>query len=89
MLGSLSPLEVTGLVVSLIGLVPVLTQYRDETKLFTAGYVLLVVGMVATNLETFALEPVLNIVEHAIGIGAAGVVFLAAAYVRRESVVKG
>ncbi|ELZ81752.1 hypothetical protein C453_17089 [Haloferax elongans ATCC BAA-1513] len=87
MLAELSPLEVTGLVVSLVGLIPVVTQYRSETKLFTAGYVLLVVGMLATNLETFALEPVLNMVEHGIGIGLAGVAFLAAAYVRRKEVI--
>ncbi|WP_396611612.1 hypothetical protein ACH9L7_15645 [Haloferax sp. S1W] len=87
MLAELSPLELTGLVVSLVGLVPVVTQYKDETKLFTAGYVLLVVGMLATNLEVFVLEPVLNLVEHGLGIGLAGVTFLAAAYVRRQEVI--
>ncbi|AFK19787.1 hypothetical protein E6P09_01210 [Haloferax mediterranei ATCC 33500] len=87
MLAELSPLEVTGLVVSLVGLIPVVTQYRDETKLFTAGYVLLVAGMVATNVEVFLLEPLFNFVEHGLGIGMAGITFLAAAYVRRQQVI--
>ncbi|MGB9956616.1 hypothetical protein ACOZ4B_09535 [Haloferax prahovense] len=89
MLADLSPLEVTALAVALVGLIPVITQYRDETKLFAAGYVLLVVGMVATNLEALFLGSVLNFVEHAVGIGLAGVTFFAAAYVRRKNVIKG
>ncbi|POG55439.1 hypothetical protein [Haloferax marisrubri] len=89
MLADLSPLEVTALAVALVGLIPVITQYRDETKLFAAGYVLLVVGMVATNVEVFFLGSVFNFIEHAVGIGLAGVTFFAAAYVRRKNVIKG
>ncbi|MFC7130825.1 hypothetical protein [Haloferax chudinovii] len=89
MLADLSPLEVTALAVALVGLIPVITQYRAETKLFTVGYVLLVVGMVATNVEALFLGSVLNFVEHAFGIGLAGVTFFAAAYLRRKNVING
>ncbi|WP_148414977.1 hypothetical protein [Haloferax sp. KTX1] len=89
MLADLSPLEVTALAVSLVGLIPVITQYREETKLFAAGYVLLVVGMIATNVEALFLGSVLNFVEHAFGIGLAGATFFAAAYLRRKNVIKG
>ncbi|CQR48807.1 MULTISPECIES: hypothetical protein [Haloferax] len=88
MLADLSPLEVTALAVALVGLIPVITQYREETKLFAVGYVLLVVGMVATNVEALFLGSVLNFVEHAFGIGLAGVTFFAAAYLRRKNVIK-
>ncbi|MBO4248440.1 hypothetical protein IL252_11500 [Halomicrobium sp. IBSBa] len=80
-----APMEVVGLLVAVIGLIPVLTQYREETRWFTAGYCLLVVGMVATNLEAVVLGEVLNFVEHGIGIGVAGLTFFAAAYLRRKN----
>ncbi|ACV47750.1 MULTISPECIES: hypothetical protein [Halomicrobium] len=82
-----TPLELVGLIVALVGLIPVLSQYKEETKWFTAGYVLLVVGMVATNIEALLLGGVLNFVEHGIGVGLAGLVFLVAAYVRRRDVI--
>ncbi|WP_128476760.1 hypothetical protein [Halorussus pelagicus] len=86
-MSGLQPLEVVGLVVSLIGLVTVAAQYRDESKWFTVGYVLLVVGMISTNLESIVFGVVLNFVEHGVGVGAAGVVFLWAAYLRRKEVI--
>jgi len=87
LISAFAPLEIVGLVVALVGLVPVLSQYKDETKWFTAGYVLLVVGMLATNIEALFLGGVLNFVEHGIGVGLAGIVFLIAAYVRRRDVI--
>lgn len=83
--GPFSVLELVGLLVSLIGLVPVLTQHRKSTKWFTAGYGLLVVGMIATNVENVLLSVVLNFVEHGVGIGLAGVVLFVAAYKRRQT----
>ncbi|NEU58455.1 hypothetical protein [Halorussus sp. MSC15.2] len=88
MIAGLQPLEVVGLVVSLVGLIPVVLQYRAESKWFTWGYILLVVGMVATNLENIVLAGFLDIVEHVVGVGAAGVVFLAAACLRRKQVIE-
>nr|WP_253512081.1 hypothetical protein [Halorussus vallis] len=73
--------------ISLLGLVPVALLYRDKSKWFTCGYVLLVVGMVATNLEVVVLGSVLDVVEHGVGVGAAGVTFFAAAYLRRKEVI--
>jgi hypothetical protein len=52
------------------------------------GYVLLVIGMIATNLEAVVLGDVLNLVEHGIGIGLAGLTFFLAAYLRRENRIK-
>ena len=49
------------------------------------GYVLLVIGMIATNLEAVVLGDVLNLVEHGIGIGLAGLTFFLAAYLRRKN----
>lgn len=85
-LTSFDPLEVAVCVIALIGLVPVLTQYREETKYFALGYVLLVISAVATNLEAVVLPDVLNVVEHGAGIAGAGVVFLVAAYLRRGEI---
>jgi hypothetical protein len=87
-IGPFGTLEVVGLLVAVIGLIPVLSQYREETRWFTVGYVLLVVGMVATNLEAVVLGDVLNFVEHGVGIGVAGLTFFLAAYLRRENRIK-
>lgn len=88
-IGPFSVLELTALIVSLVGLVPVLSQYRSGTRLFTAGYLLLVAGMVATNVEAVVLPVVLNFTEHVVGIGLAGVVFMVAAYQRRKQIGSG
>lgn len=87
-IGSFTVLELVGLVVSLVGLIPVLSQYKRKTKWFTAGYLLLVAGMVATNVEAVILPVTLNFTEHVVGIGLAGVGFLFAAYSRRKDVVQ-
>ncbi|AAG19984.1 MULTISPECIES: hypothetical protein [Halobacterium] len=83
-IGAFGVLEVVGLIVAVLGLFPVVSQYKESTKLFTVGYLLLVVGMVATNLEAVVLPVVLNATEHVVGIGLAGVTFLFAAYQRRQ-----
>ncbi|MYL18130.1 hypothetical protein GLW30_13595 [Halorubrum terrestre] len=87
-IGPFSVLELVGLTVSLLGLFPVLRQHRPDTKWFTVGYLLLVAGMVATNLEAVVLPMVLNFTEHVVGIGLAGLVFLFAAYDRRSEVAQ-
>lgn len=87
-IGAFGVLEVVGLIVAVLGLLPVLSQYKAETKWFTAGYLLLVAGMVATNVEAVVLPVVLNFTEHVVGIGLAGVTFLFAAYQRRQDIVK-
>ncbi|MFC7072598.1 hypothetical protein ACFQJ7_17300 [Halovenus rubra] len=86
-IGPFAVLEFVGMVVSVLGLVPVLSQYKEDTKWFTAGYLLLVVGILATNVEGVVLPVVLNMTEHVVGIGFAGVVFLYAAYQRRQRIV--
>jgi len=84
--GPFGVLEIVGLVVSLLGLLPVLSQHRDETKWFTAGYLLLVFGMFSTTAEDVILPVVLNFGEHFVGIGVAGLVFMYAAYRRRQEI---
>ncbi|MFC6827198.1 hypothetical protein [Halopelagius fulvigenes] len=86
-LAALDPKELILVVIAFVGLVPVLLLSSSRSKLFTGGYVLLCVGAVVTNLEAVVLGDVLNVVEHAVGIAAAGVVFFVAAYTRRRRVL--
>jgi hypothetical protein len=86
-LGALDPKELVLVAIALLGLIPVLKLNTDRAKLFTGGYLLLCVGAVATNLEALVLGDVLNGVEHVGGLLGSGVVFLAAAYVHRQSIV--
>lgn len=86
-IGPFTVLELIGLIVSTVGLLPVLSQYKEDTKWFTAGYLLLVAGMIATNVEAVILPVVLNFTEHVVGIGLAGAAFLFAAYQRRRQIV--
>ncbi|ELZ43449.1 hypothetical protein C464_17022 [Halorubrum coriense DSM 10284] len=87
-IGPFAVLELVGLTVSLLGLFPVLRQHRSDTKWFTVGYLLLVIGMFATNLEAVVFPVLLNFTEHVVGIGLAGLVFLFAAYDRRSEVAQ-
>lgn len=87
-IGPFTVLELVGLSVALLGTYPVLRQHRADTKWFTVGYLLLVVGMLATNLEAVVLPVILNFTEHVVGIGLAGLVFLFAAYDRRSEITQ-
>lgn len=84
-IGPFGVLEFGALVVSLIGLLPVIALQKESTKWFTLGYALLVVGMFATNVENVILPVTLNFTEHVIGVGVAGVVMFVAAYNRTKS----
>ena len=86
-LSALDPKELVLIAIALMGLVPVLLAYRDRSKWFVAGYVLLVVGAIATNVEALVLGDVLNVVEHGAGLLGSAVAFLVAAYLRRRNVV--
>lgn len=87
LLSTLDPQSAVLPVIALIGLVPVLLHYRAKAKLFVVGYVCLVVATLATNLEDLFLGDVLNFTEHAVGLMGSGLLFLAAAYVRRKQVL--
>lgn len=76
--------ELMVIVVGMAGLVPVLLQDNEDTRWFTAGYVCLVVGAVASNVEAFFLGGFFNFVEHGVGVAAAGVAFCFAAYLRSD-----
>ena len=87
LLSTLDPQSAVLPVIALIGLVPVLLHYRAKAKLFVVGYAFLIVATLATNLENLFLGGVLNLTEHVVGLMGSGLVFLAAAYVRRKQVL--
>lgn len=86
-LSVLDPKEVALVVVAVAGLVLVMRHYREQSKWFVAGYLLLVVGAVTTNLEAFALGVVFDFTEHAAGLLGSAAAFAGAAYLRRKNVV--
>ena len=83
----LDPITVAMAIVGVIGIVPVVIQYRDRSKWFAVGYVFLVIAALATNLEDLFLGTLLNGVEHGVGLMGAGIAFLVAAYVHRRRVI--
>ncbi|MFC7068943.1 hypothetical protein [Halobaculum lipolyticum] len=87
-LGALDAKELVLVAVAVAGLIPAITQRTEGARLFSLGYVLLVFGAVATNLEHVMLGEVLGLLEHVVGIGAAGVVFFLAAYSRRKRILE-
>lgn len=88
-LAALDAKELVLVLVALLGLIPVVTQRTEGARLFTLGYLLLFFGAVATNLEAIVLPDVLGLLEHVVGIGAAGVLFCYAAYRRRQLILDG
>ncbi|WP_245902830.1 hypothetical protein [Salinigranum rubrum] len=86
-LSALDPKELVLVAIAILGLIPVLKLNTERAKLFTGGYLLLCLGAVATNAEALFLGDVLNGVEHIAGLLGSGVVFLAAAYLRRQQII--
>lgn len=86
LLSQLDPHKAVLPVVALIGLIPILVQYRDQSRWFVVGYAMLVVATLATNLENLFLGGLLNHVEHLVGLLGSGVAFLLAGYFRREQI---
>lgn len=86
-LGALDPSELVILLVALVGVLPIVTYYSEETRLLVVAYGFLLFGAFATNAENLFLPDLLNLGEHVIGILGAGVMFAVAAYSRRKSVV--
>lgn len=86
-LAALDPHKAVLPIIALLGLIPVLLQYRSQSKWFVVGYSLLIVATLATNLENLALGTVLNYTEHVIGLMGSGLAFLTAAYVRRQRIL--
>jgi len=88
-LAALNPSEIVLMVAALLGLVPIVLLNTSKSRLFVAGYGMLVVAAFATNLEHLFLADAMNVVEHAGGLMGAGVLFAAAAYVRRQDILGG
>ena len=86
-LSALEPSEVVLPIVAMIGLVPVVLQYRRESKWFAVGYLFLIVATLSTNLEALFLGDVLNFAEHSLGLMGSGLAFLAAGYLRRKRIL--
>ena len=80
---ALDPKELVLVLIAVVGLVPLLLLRTSRSKLFTGGYLLLCAGALATNVESLLLGDLFNVVEHG-SIAAAGIVFFAAAYTRRQ-----
>ena len=83
---ALDPTELVLVLIAVVGLVPLLLLRASRSTLFTGGYLLLCAGALATNVEALLLGDLFNVVEHG-SIAAAGVVFLAAAYTRRQRIL--
>lgn len=86
-LSALDPHKVVLPAIALLGLVPIVAQYRDRSKWFVVGYVLLIAATLSTNLENLFLGTVLNYTEHYVGLMGSGLAFLAAGYFRRKRVL--
>jgi len=87
MLAELDPYKLVLPVVALLGLVPIVLQYRHRAKWFAVGYVLLVVATLATNVENLMFGNLLNYTEHVVGLLGSGAAFFVAAYVRRQRIL--
>ncbi|MFB6087286.1 MAG: hypothetical protein ABEJ85_02100 [Haloarculaceae archaeon] len=85
----LDPHEAVLPVIALIGLVPVVLQYRDQSRWFVVGYLPLIVATLGPNLQALSSNVAFTYAEHAVGLLGSGVAFLVAAYVRRDRVAAG
>ena len=85
---ALDPKELVLVIIAVVGLLPILLLRASRSRLFTGGYLLLCLGVLATNVEALALGDLFNLVEHG-SVAAAGGVFFAAAYLRRKRVLAG
>jgi len=88
-LSALSPMEIAVATVALVGIVPVVVQYRERSRWFALGYGMLVVAALSTNIESLFLGDVFNFAEHGVGLMGAGLAFFAAAYVHRKREIAG
>ncbi|MEK6902630.1 MAG: hypothetical protein AABX02_03530 [archaeon] len=64
------------------GYVPVIYIFKSypQAKLFYFGYTALLIGVAASNLESFEFPWVMNVLEHGVGVGLAGIIFLLYTY---------
>ena len=85
--GALGPLEMTVLLIAIIGAVPIAFHYRDRSKWFVAAYALMFVGALSTNAENLFLGEAFNLLEHSVGLMGGSIAFAAAAYYRRQNVL--
>jgi len=76
------------LLIAFIGYIILITEFsrnKNTLHLFFA-YTLLLAGAIATVAESFYLENVFNLVEHAIGMAGAGVAFGIAAFLAHKKI---
>ncbi|WP_459193747.1 hypothetical protein [Halosimplex sp. J119] len=76
-------------IIGVIGVAPVVIQYRDRSKWFAVGYAMLVVAALATNVEDLLLGGLMNGIEHGVGLMGAGIAFFVAAYAHRQREIEG
>ncbi|MFB6149308.1 MAG: hypothetical protein ABEJ48_06550 [Halobacteriales archaeon] len=81
-LAALDPHQAVLPIIALLGLVPVLLHYRNQSKWYVIAYGFLIVATLSTNLESLFLGTVLNYAEHLLGLMGSGIAFFAAGYLR-------
>ncbi|MBI2565340.1 hypothetical protein HYV79_05160 [Candidatus Woesearchaeota archaeon] len=82
--------EVIILLLILIGYIPVIHayfKYKSTITWFFLGYTTLLIGSIATILETFFYPVLLNYVEHLIGTLLSALLFLTNAYLSNKQIV--
>lgn len=64
------------------GYVPIIFIYLSyrQIKLFFFGYTAILIGVLASNIEPFWAKSAMNLIEHGVGVGLAGMLFLLYAY---------
>lgn len=87
MIDALGPLEMSVLIVAVIGAVPIAVFYRSRSKWFVVAYGFIVVGALSTNVENLLLGDVFNFLEHGAGLMGSSIAFALAAYYRRQNVL--
>ncbi len=66
----------------LLGYLPVIFIFRayKQARLFFYAYTALLIGIAASNIESFGFKWAMNLLEHGVGVGLAGIIFLLYTY---------
>jgi hypothetical protein len=87
--GVFDPQAFVVLIISVLGLVPVVLYSREISRWFVLPYVFLFAAAFTTNFENAFLPDLLNFTEHLVGNLGAGIGFALAAYMYRKQSISG
>lgn len=81
-MGTFDYAELVLLLILFCGYLPVIYIFKSypQAKLFFLAYTALLIGIMASNLESFGFKWIMNILEHGVGVGLAGIIFLLYTY---------